>query len=122
MRLPGFRTALGTDAETRAQRHLEKAGLRLQDRNWRCARGELDLVMLDREELVFVEVRSRGRSDYGGAAASVDARKQKRIVQAARAWLQAHPQHTHRAMRFDVVAFEHHGAPDWLRQAFDAQD
>lgn len=122
MRLPSLQAMLGADAESRALRHLQRAGLKLVTRNWRCKRGELDLVMHDGDTLVFVEVRSRSRSNYGGALQSIDTRKQQRIIHAARAYLAAHPHEAQRLMRFDVVAFEDHAQALWIRQAFDAVD
>jgi len=115
----------GADAEAQAQQHLEAAGLRLVARNWRCRGGELDLVMRDRDTLVFVEVRSRASSAFGSALETVDARKQARLTLAARSFLKAHPEHAARPARFDVVALDGAaGRPqqlDWLRAAFDAE-
>ena len=87
--------------------------------------GELDLVMRDGDTLVFVEVRYRRSAAFGGAAASVDAGKRRKIVLAAEQFLLAHREHAKRACRFDVIAA--HGAPDapqldWLRDAFRADD
>jgi putative endonuclease len=111
----------GADAESLALQHLQSRGLSLLARNWHARGGELDLVMLERGTVVIVEVRQRRSGAFGGAAASVDARKQARIVQATRAWLAAHPQHARRDLRFDVVAFEG-DAVEWIRSAFDAVD
>ena len=79
-------TVLGRRAEDLALRHLERAGLELLARNYRCRAGELDLVMLEpvRRTLVLVEVRSRSRNDYGRAAATVGFGKQRRVALAAR--------------------------------------
>ncbi len=118
------RKALGDEAEARAAAWLQAQGLVLVERNYRVARGprspggEIDLVMRERDgTLVFVEVRSRAGDAHGGAAASVDARKQERVVFAARHYLlrfAALP-----PCRFDVVAID--GAEvDWIRGAFDA--
>lgn len=109
----------GASAEDRALRHLRGHGLELLTRNWRCRGGELDLVMLDRAALVVVEVRARSRSDYGGAVASIDARKHAHLVHAAQLFLAAHPQHAERELRFDVIAIEG-GTLHWLKAAFDA--
>lgn len=109
----------GADAETRALRHLKAQGLRLVARNWHCRGGELDLVMREADTLVFVEVRSRGRSDYGSALESITARKRAHLVLAAQKFIAAHPEHSERAMRFDAVAIEGTRL-DWLRDAFDA--
>lgn len=109
----------GADAETRALRHLEARGLKLVARNWRCAGGELDLVMLDAAALVIVEVRARARSGYGDALESITARKRAHLVLAAQKFLAAHPAHAGREVRFDAVAIDD-GALQWLRAAFDA--
>lgn len=112
----------GMRAEDRALAHLRHAGLRLVARNYRTpgrGGGEIDLVMRERDgTLVFVEVRSRGRTDYGGAGASIGLAKRRRIVLAARHFLAALASPP--PCRFDVVLFE----PElqWLRAAFDAAD
>lgn len=110
------RQARGAQAEDRARAHLERAGLRLLTRNYRCPRGEIDLVMADGDTLVFVEVRFRASRAFGGAAASVDARKRARLVAAAQHYLLAHP--ADRPCRFDVVAADGEAAIEWLRDAF----
>nr|WP_050807530.1 YraN family protein [Burkholderia oklahomensis] len=112
----GSKRVVGAAFETRAQRFLERAGLALVARNVTVRGGEIDLVMRERDgTLVFVEVRARTSGRYGGAAASVGARKRKRLVLAALAfWARtggASP------CRFDVVAFEG-GRLEWLRDAF----
>lgn len=111
----------GDAAEARALRHLQAAGLRLLERNYRTpgrGGGEIDLVMQAADgTLVFVEVRQRAGTGHGGAAASVGATKQRRIVLAARHYLQrwrAPP-----PCRFDVVALDG-DTLQWLQAAFDA--
>jgi len=116
------RAAAGAEAEALAQRHLERHGLKLLVRTWRCAGGELDLVMRQAATLVMVEVRKRSRSDYGGAFESVHGRKRGRIVHAARLFLAAHPEHDRSPVRFDVVAVDGGGAVEWLPGAFEAED
>lgn len=116
--------AVGDEAEARALQHLLRHGLQLVQRNYRVARGpgraggEVDLVMRDRDgTLVFVEVRARGGLSQGGAAASVGAAKQRRLIFAARHFLLRLP--TLPPCRFDVVAIDG-GALEWIRAAFDA--
>lgn len=109
----------GAEAETAALRWLEGKGLKLLARNVRYPLGELDLVLLHREILVIVEVRSRRRLGYASAAESVDARKQARILRATQLFLAAHPEHAGRALRFDVFTFDD-GQPQWIQNAFDA--
>lgn len=83
-----------------------------------CKRGELDLVMRDGDTLVFVEVRFRASARFGGAAASVDPRKQARLTAAAAYYLQRHP--INLPCRFDVIAIDGTGAIQWIRHAFAA--
>jgi len=113
----------GARGEDEALAMLQRAGLRLLGRNLRCRAGEIDLAMRDGLELVFVEVRRRSGAGYGGAAASVDPAKQRRLVRAA-AWFlgplaQAHWAGRAPACRFDVVALEADGV-HWLKDAFRA--
>jgi putative endonuclease len=113
----GNRRASGAAHEALARRYLESQGLRFVAANVACRQGELDLVMQDGGTLVFVEVRYRASERFGGAAASVDARKQARLLAAAGYYLARHP--TNLPCRFDVVAI---GAGDrmrWIKHAFD---
>jgi putative endonuclease len=111
----------GDAAEDQALRHLQQAGVRLVERNYRTpgrGGGEIDLIMRDRDgTTVFVEVRKRLNSRYGGAAASVSLTKQRRIVFAARHYLTRLREPP--PCRFDLVAIEKDGI-QWLRGAFDA--
>src|SRR5512139_3398258 len=82
-----LKSLLGQTAESSAAAFLQANGLKLVARNWRCRFGEIDLVMQDGATLVFIEVRLRSRSDFGGAAASVTPVKQKKLLAAARQYL-----------------------------------
>lgn len=116
------RKAIGRLGEELALQHLQAAGLTMIARNYRCRMGEIDLVMMDGATLVLVEVRCRASKDYGGAAASVDWRKQRRLILAGehllmkRADLRRHP------ARFDVVAIttttERDARIEWIKSAF----
>ncbi len=118
------RQRVGESAEQRALEHLQRAGLALVERNYRVARGpharggEIDQILRERDgTLVFVEVRARASAGWGGAAASVGATKQARLVYAAQCYLarwRAPP-----PCRFDVVAIDG-SRLEWLRGAFDA--
>ena len=122
---PLDRRARGDAVESSALDHLQRQGLRLVARNAQARGGELDLVMLDAETLVFVEVRYRAGSAFGGGAASVDHRKRCKLVRAAQAFLLRHPLHADRACRFDVIdASGDPRAPrlHWLRDAFRVDD
>jgi len=122
----------GAAAEALAAEYLTDHGLTLIARNLRCKCGELDLVCLDGEVLVIVEVRHRATGDFGGALASVNGRKQRKLLRAARYQWQRRADWRERRMRFDVVAVGSapHGAPEgvpvgappieWVRDAFRA--
>jgi putative endonuclease len=109
----------GAAAEEAAARFLARQGLEVLERNYRTRFGEVDLVAREGATLVFVEVRARAWAAFGGAAASVDARKQRRIVAAARHYLARLPAEP--ACRFDVLTVQGPQAvPGWIRGAFDA--
>lgn len=112
----------GKDAETLACGYLQAKGMALVERNYRSRFGEIDLIMDDRNCLIFVEVRYRRRDRYGSGAESVDARKQARIVACARHYLLRHPRAAERPCRFDVVAIGGGANPaiEWIPDAFAA--
>ena len=112
-----LKTLLGQSAEARAEAFLAAQGLTPVTRNWRCRFGEIDLIMQDGATRVFVEVRLRSRSDFGGAAASVTPAKQRKLLAAARQYLS-----TLKPLppcRFDVIALTGNAAPEWIKNAFD---
>jgi putative endonuclease len=115
----------GARIEALARDFLQRQGLTPIAANANYRGGELDLVMRDRDTLVFVEVRYRKSTAFGGAAASVDTGKRRKLVLAAELFLASHREFASLPCRFDVVAA--HGdveAPtfDWLRDAFRADD
>lgn len=115
----------GSRAEQLARRYLEKQGLRFEQANFRCRRGEIDLIMRDADTLVFVEVRYRGNSRYGSAAETVDRHKQRKLTTTALFFLQNNPKLARLASRFDVIAISgDSGAPhiDWHPNAIQSQD
>ena len=122
MRLSPFRRSRdrGNEAEAHACRHLQQLGLQLIEQNYHTRRGEIDLIMLEGDCLVFIEVRYRGNSAYGSATESVTPRKQARIIAAASHYLQQQPHN--RPCRFDVIAIS--GSPayhiEWIRNAFQS--
>jgi putative endonuclease len=122
-RVTGVRTPkqrAGAAAEESAARHLGASGCVVLARNARYRDGELDLVVRERDVIVFVEVRMRSSDSRGGAAASVDAFKRRRIVRAAQRWLAERYGERWPACRFDVVAIDGDGTIEWLRDAFVA--
>jgi putative endonuclease len=91
-------------------------------RNYRCRRGEIDLVMRDIDTLVFVEVRRRTSRAFGGGLDSVDARKRARLVAAAEHYLMMNRIGDESPCRFDVVAIDgpsRRATIEWVRNAFD---
>lgn len=106
--VPPRRHHLGRLAEWLALLLLLGKGYRLRHRNWRGAGGELDLVMERRREIVFVEVKARSSSDFGGAAAALDAKKKKILVRTASAYLSRFSL-WEQPCRYDLVTFERAG-------------
>lgn len=118
----GNPATIGRWAERWAERYLRRRGLRPVARNWSVRGGEIDLIMLDEETLVFVETRFRRNTSWTDGLASVDAAKRRRIRLAARSYLDKAPQHEHRLARFDVVSLSHSNYAiccEWTRDAFD---
>ncbi|WP_433873810.1 YraN family protein [Saccharopolyspora sp. CA-218241] len=99
----GRRHALGVESEKLAARMLEQTGLTVLERNWRCPRGELDIVATDGDVVVFCEVKARAGNDYGGPLAAMTPLKITRVRELARTWLHERGL-TGRPVRFDVVA------------------
>lgn len=111
--------AKGAEAEQKAEAFLARAGLKTITRNYLCNRGELDLVMLHNNTLVFVEVRLRSHRAFGTGAESVTLAKQQKLRLAAEHFLQTNPDRRHQPARFDVVWFDDLQAePQWLTNAF----
>ncbi|HSV64561.1 MAG TPA: YraN family protein [Mycobacteriales bacterium] len=94
--------ALGRYGEQVAAEHLERSGLEVVDRNWRCAEGELDIVAREGDVLVFCEVKTRSGLGFGDPAEAVVGRKAERLRRLALRWLAAH-EISCRDLRFDVV-------------------
>jgi putative endonuclease len=115
-RVAAFRT--GLSAETRAAAYLVVKGYRILARRFRTPYGEIDIVARRRNLLAFVEVKARSNLDE--AAYAVTARQQQRIIEAAQAWLMAHPEHADFDLRFDVMLIAPRHLPRHLLAAFDA--
>lgn len=117
------RQRVGQRAEELAAGFLSKQGWEILERNFRRRLGELDLVARREGVLVIVEVRTRADTRYGTAAASVDRRKQQRIVRAAQQLLQRHRELARLPVRFDVIVVtDPDGAApaiEWIRHAFE---
>ena len=113
----------GKDAEDRACLYLQAQGLQLLQRNYRSKRGEIDLILQDKDSLVFVEVRYRGNTRFGSAAESVDRRKQSRLVACAQHFMLTHPDTCRQPCRFDVISITGSStAIEWIPNAFSAAE
>jgi len=116
----------GADAEALAARFLARRGVRIVDRNYRWRGGEIDLIALEGRTLLFVEVRLRTHHAYGGASASIDARKRARIIQTAQHYLHGHAADGAGGAlppcRFDAILLSHAGEADieWIKDAFSS--
>ena len=108
----------GARAELLAQQYLLGCGLKLVNANVACAQGEIDLIMLDGDTLVFIEVRWRKSAAYGGAAVSVTPHKLAKLMRACEMFLQHEPAWRDRPCRIDVIALQGDlNAPsiEWLK-------
>jgi putative endonuclease len=119
----GRRAPSGAAGESLACRYLEKRGLAILARNYRCRVGEIDVVARDRDVIVFVEVKERRGASHGAGYDGVTSGKRQRVVRAAQRYAQDHGL-SEAAIRFDVVSI------DWLdgepqvrhdRGAFDSE-
>lgn len=115
-RIAAFRT--GLSAESRAAAYLIAKGYRILAKRFRTPYGEIDLVVRRRNLLAFVEVKAR--ASFDDAAWAVTPRQQQRIINAAQAWLMAHPEHAEFEMRFDAMLIAPRSLPRHLLAAFDA--
>ena len=107
----------GDPAESLAAAFLERQGLKILERNYRCRFGEIDLVARSGGVLVFVEVRARKSEAFGDAAGSITAAKRRRLVDAARHFLAR--RRVERACRFDVVLVRgSEQRVEWITDAF----
>ncbi len=110
----------GAQAEQTAARYLQQHGLQLVQANYRCRFGEIDLILRDGSTLVFAEVRLRSRGDFGGAAASIDAHKQGKLIRTAQHYLSGLSHIP--PCRFDallLVAPEGVAGIEWIKNAFE---
>ena len=95
-------TTFGREGENLAKVYLEKKGYKFLDRNFKRIHGEVDLIMMDGDVIVFVEVKSRHNRKYGDPIEAVNKYKQKHIRYCANLYLSSH-RITDQSVRFDVV-------------------
>jgi putative endonuclease len=114
--IPHTTKQIGDAGEEAAAQYLLAHGLKLLTRNFRVKGGEIDLICRDGATTVFVEVRRRACSNFGGAGASITPKKQQRLILAARHWLARHGDCD---CRFDCVLIDADQL-EWVKNAFDA--
>ncbi len=123
--MPTDRQRRGRRAEELAAEFLRAAGCEILQCTYRRRLGELDIVARANEVLVVAEVRTRTSSAYGGAAASIDRRKQRRITLAASQLLQQRADLASMPVRFDVLVVSDPYGPapaiEWIQHAFEAR-
>jgi len=115
--------ATGKYAEDLALAYLTEQGLQLVTRNFTSRYGEIDLIMQDRDCLVFVEVRYRTHHQLVDGVTSIDTRKQNRLLRTARYYLQVKKVNIDTSARFDIISITHKQdktAIEWLQNAFAA--
>ena len=115
----------GLEAEKLAATFLTSHGLKLVAHNYHCRFGEIDLVMMDAKTLVFVEVKLRSNSQFGGAAASITLQKQQKLILTAQHYLQTQ-KIGDVACRFDAILMHNKILKnadlqqiEWIRNAFE---
>ena len=121
MTVENSKQALGREGERIAERYLKKKGYALVERNYRCRGGEVDLIVLDRRVVVFVEVKTRTDHEFGNPLEAVEPRKQRRMILAAQLFLHQKKLYE-RDARFDVVGISWPGTEpvaEHLQNAFE---
>lgn len=116
-----FKQTIGKNSEDYACHFLQTNGLQLIERNFRCRFGEIDLIMQENDSMVFVEVRTRNRTDYGNALESISRSKQRKVIRTAAYFLQQQKLYDKIACRFDVISLQNHADEttlEWIKNAF----
>lgn len=117
--------AQGYSFEERAAQWVQAQGWQILQRNYRCKVGEIDIIAEDGGQVVFIEVRARSNRRFASAAASVDRRKQQKLLRAASLYLRSAGSRQNFPCRFDVIAFDPRQSGQdselkWIRSAFTA--
>lgn len=111
---------IGNRAEKQALAFLKSKGLKKITQNFKSKYGEIDLIMLDGDVLVFIEVRFRKDSKMGMAFETVDRKKQKKIIATSEFFLQSNPEYQNHYVRFDVVGFvQQLNNIHWIKSAYE---
>ena len=114
---------IGAATEQHALSYLNNIGLITIAKNWSCRFGEIDLIMLEHDIVVFVEVRYRKTIGFGGALDSIDQYKREKIITTAEYFLNEYPQWLEHSCRFDVITAHPSNTEvftlDWIQDAFE---
>ncbi len=115
----------GQSGEKIAEMFLRGKGLKLVEKNFRAKTGEIDLIMKDKGDLVFIEVRIRSNPNFASGAESVTKSKQRKIINTANIYLQKHIKEFQNGARFDVISISakndcNQPEIDWIPNAFNA--
>lgn len=117
------RKEIGNQAEQVAQQYLEANGFSFLDKNFSCRQGEIDLIMLDKNTIVFVEVKYRKNNTFSYIEESINHAKQKRLIHTSLMYLQKHPKYCDYQARFDVILITNtndNAEIKWISNAFHA--
>ncbi|NOX43376.1 MAG: YraN family protein [Gammaproteobacteria bacterium] len=117
--------SIGERAENAAYEYLLAQGLIPISRNYRISGGEIDIILEDKDDIVFTEVRFRKHNNFGDGAESVTRKKQNRIYRTALHFIQKHPKLAKRNFRFDVISISQSGNQftfDWIDDAFQPEE
>ena len=123
LKIPPIAKNTGQYAEDLACAHLLLRGLTLLQRNYRCGRGEIDLIMKDNSYLVFIEVRYRATPRYGSGAESITPQKRTKLIATALHFLQSTNKYDRYPSRFDVISVSDESGQkkiEWIQDAFQA--
>lgn len=97
-----YKQEIGKNGENIAEKYLKSSGYTILERNFRCKIGEIDIIAMDKKEIVFIEVKTRRNSKYGNPSEAVDDTKQKHIINAAKWYIHIHNLYNC-FIRFDVI-------------------
>lgn len=113
--------SIGYRAEQNARRFLQRQGLQWIANQYTCYYGEIDLIMKEKDQLVFVEVRYRRDNHYCSAVESIGPAKQQRLIRTAYHYLQSHHLMDRMDCRFDVIGINKKQKILWIKEAFTVQ-
>lgn len=119
-----YKQEIGQNGENLAEDYLKNEGYKIIKRNFRCKQGEIDIIAIDNNELVFIEVKTRSTAKYGNPAEAVNTIKQKHLKNAAEFYVHIHNLYK-RFIRFDVIEIYYNRAGykiNHIKQAMDYQE